>query len=150
MTSLSYLKEKKKKDKELIEIAEEIHEIKSIVRKKENNSEALEKQRVQIQDLRTKFEEFTRNSFMRLEESQEVTKDWSSLFKDKVEMSDVQISVVETKISFEHESERMAKKNNIVAYNVPENESNSKYKHKETLLKLFKEITNMDMEREII
>ena len=60
------------------------------------------------------------------------------------------MSVVETKISFEHKSERMAKKNNIVAYNVPENESNSKYKHKESLLKLFKEITNMDMEREII
>ena len=56
------------------------------------------------------------------------------------------MSVVETKISFEHKSERMAKKNNIVAYNVPENESNSKYKHKESLLK-FKQIIKWSLKK---
>ena len=61
LKELTFIIENQTKDNELIEIAEDIHEIKSIVRKKENNSEALEKKRkkkVQIQDLRMKFEEF--------------------------------------------------------------------------------------------
>ena len=58
-------------------------------------------------------------------------------------VSDVQKSVVDTKTSIELNAERILKKNNIVAYNVPENEANSKSKDKECILKLLKEITNI-------
>ena len=65
-------------------------------------------------------------------------------------VSDVQKSVVDTKTSMELNAERILRKNNIVAYNVPENEANSKSKDKESIIKLLKEITNIDVESEIV
>ena len=116
MTSLTDIKEKAA-DKELSELSEEIREIKMIVRKNENKLEKLN------QEFRTKLEDFTSVSMKKIEENQKATKDWSSLFKNKVKVlvSDVQKSMVDTKTSIELNAERILRKNNIVAYNVPEN-----------------------------
>ena len=62
-------------------------------------------------------------------------------------VSDVHRSVVETKSSNELNSERLMRKNNIVAY---ENGSNSNSKDKENTMNMLKEITNEDMEKEIV
>ena len=52
--------------------------------------------------------------------------------------------------TIEVNNKRIERQNNIIVYNLQENDSNSKVKDKELILKMLKEISNKDLDNEII
>ena len=120
-----------------------------------NNEEILREQQGQIHDLRAKIESFSKDSIDKLEETRKTSKQWSELFKDTVEVltSDVksiQRSVKDTGEKLDVAADRQGRRNNMVAYNLLENDQNSRVKDKESVLKLLEGITEMKLEKEIV
>ena len=129
----------------IVSLRADIKEIRESIKKNEDRFAVFEQQSKEIADLKSKLDSFTRDS-------KQATREWSSLFKDKVELlvsdvGSVQKSVEATKSSFEISSDRLNRKNNIVIYNLPERES--KNADKEEILKLMLEITGRDFKDEL-
>ena len=88
-----------------------------------------------------------------MEENKQETKQWSSLFENKVEtlikdVEKIQGSVTDTNSKIEMNNDRQRRQNNIIVYNLMEDVGKSK--EKEVMAKLLKEVTGRQMEKEIM
>lgn len=84
---------------------------------------------------------------LKLHENKQEAKKWSELFSSKVETLVSDVKTVQKNVSYVNE--RSLRKNNIVIYNVPENESNSRLKDRDFVLNMMKEISGKDMKDNI-
>ena len=146
---LADLKTVQAKERETKEMVDDIKEIKNMIKKNDNMTMALEKQSGQIQDLSLKLEEIANKGML---ENQQMKKEWSSLFKDNVEVLSLNVGAVQRSVvgTIETNNKRVERQNNIVVYNLQENDLNSKAKDKEEILKLLKEVSSKDLDTEIM
>lgn len=129
----------------LVSLRSDIKEIKENLKRNDERFAVVEQQKNEIADFKSKLDSFTKDS-------RQATREWSSLFKDKVELlvsdvGSVQKSVEATKSSFETSNDRLNRKNNIVVYNLPERDS--KNADKDEVLKLLLEITGRDFKEDM-
>ena len=94
----------------LVSLKFDIKEIRENLKKNEERCAVFKQQKNEIADLKSKLDSFTKDS-------RQATKEWSSLFRDKVDhlvsdVGSVQKSVEATKRSFEVSSGRLNRKNN--------------------------------------
>lgn len=134
-------------------LSEDVGELKQIVKVTDKLVNAIEEQGKQIEVLQKNLKELNKVSIKKLDENQQETKQWSSLFKNKVEtlitdVGKVQGSVTETQTKLELNSERQKRQNNIIVYNLTEDVDKSK--DKEVVFKLLREVTNKKIEKEIV
>lgn len=130
----------------------DLEEIKEATKRNSEQLVVVDHQRKEIEELKKKIEGFSVDSSKKLEETRQLTQNWSSLFQNKVDslVSDVgvvQKSVEATKTSFEASTDRLNRRNNIVVYNMLEKETKSA--DKEEILKMLKEIAGRDFNDEI-
>ena len=130
-------------------------EVRILLKRSEAVVEVLEAQKKQLEKMMIELLEISRDSVARHEENTKSSRTWSDLFKNKVEllatdMKIVQKSVEVTKSTIDINNDRQRRKNNIVAFNVPENETNSRLKDKEIVLKILLEVSGMDMEGDVV
>ena len=114
--------------------------------------DAIKDQGRQIEELQQNFKELNKVSIKKLEENKQVTKQWSSLFENKVEtlitdVEKIQGSVTDTNSKIEMNNDRQRRQNNIIVYNLTEDVGKSK--EKEVMAKLLKEVTGRKIEKEI-
>ena len=126
-----------------------------VLKQRDDFARVVEQQGKLIQELRKKIDELHRNFNRQMEKNEEMTKELTSMLESKLEtlateVQTVQRSVVDLKTTFEVNDERMKRQNNIVVFNLAENDANSKSEDKDLILKLLMEVTDRDMAKDIV
>ncbi|ESO04348.1 hypothetical protein HELRODRAFT_172715 [Helobdella robusta] len=85
---------------------------------------------------------------------EEMTKKWNEVVKGNIEslttnVKEIHSSVLDTKNHLDVANERDIRRNNLVIFNIPENESFSWKADKEKMLQLLKEITDENLEKKV-
>ena len=135
----------KESEEQLKGVTEDVAELKLIIRTTDELVGAINEQGKQIEELQQNLKELNKVSMKKLNENKQETKQWSSLFENKVEtlitdIENVQGSVTDTKSKIEMNNERQRRQNNIIVYNLTEDVGKSK--EKELVSKLLKEVTS--------
>ena len=106
-------------------ITEDVAELKMVIKTTDKLVDAIKDQGRQIEELQQNFKELNKVSIKKLEENKQLTKQWSSLFENKVETlitdnEEIQGSVTDTNSKIEMNSDRQRKQNTITVYNLTE------------------------------
>ena len=114
-------------------ITEDVAELKMVIKTTDKLVDAIKDQGRQIEELQQNFKELNKASIKKLEENKQVTKQWSSLFENKVEtlitdVEKIQGSVTDTNSKIEMNNDRQRRQNNIIVYNLTEDVGKSKEK----------------------
>ena len=122
-------------------LTEDVAELKLIIRTTDKLVGAIKEQGKQIEELQQNLNELNKVSIKKLDEDKQETKQWYSLFENKVEtdIEQVQGSLTFTNSEIEMNNERQRRKKNITVYNLTEEVG--KAKEKELVSKLLKEVT---------
>lgn len=126
-----------------------------VLKQRDDFAKVVEQQGKLIQELKQEIDELHRNFSTQMEINEEMTKELTSMFESKLEtlatqVKTVQRSVVDLKTTVEVNEERMKRQNNIVVFNLAENDANSKSDDKDLILKLLMEVTNRDITKDIV
>ena len=154
LKDLRRLEEKQTFAEEIKEVNQVMKEMKTRLERITKSEDMLREQKEQIQELRLKIDSFSKDSIEKLEETRTTSKKWSELFKYKVEVltsnvKSIQQSVEDTETKIYVAADRQGRINNIVIYNMPENDNNSRTEVKDNVLKLMEDITKMKLEKDI-
>ena len=99
----------------------------------------MEVQLEQIQELKDQIVKYNKQSNDKLEETSRTNRTFSEIVKESLkevttDVKNIQRAVEVTGIKINTVEDRQQRKNNIVAYRIPENEQNSKSKDKEDVI----------------